>query len=121
LAGLNSHIEAVLVTPESLHHRDMSARLITTAIELLTPAVDGLPTTDAALARLNLRGDQLGGGYANPTEASVAAAELWQNATGQPVSMTYTAKAVAGLIADARAGKLRDKKVMFWNTYNSVL
>ena len=120
LAGRSSNIEAVLVTPESLHHRDMSARLITTAIEMLTPAVSGLPTTEDALARLNLRGDQLGGGYANPTEASVAAAQLWQNATGQPVSLTYTAKALAGLIADAQAGKLSDKKVMFWNTYNSV-
>ncbi len=120
LAGLSSSIEAVLVTPESLNHRDLSARLITGAAELLTPEAEGLPTTAAALARLNLRGDQLGGGYANPTEASVSGAKLWQEATGQPVSMTYTAKAVAGLITDAQAGKLRDKKVMFWNTYNSL-
>ena len=32
---------------------------------------------------------------------------------------TYTAKAMAALIADARDGLLQDEHVLFWNTYNS--
>ena len=119
LAGLACNIEALLVTPESLKPGKLSARLIDGAIELLSPVASGLPTTAAAMQALNLRNDQLGGGYAEPTEAGTTAAKLWQQATGQPVSLTYTAKAVAGLVADARAGKLGDKKVLFWNTYNS--
>ncbi len=119
MAGLECRIEAVLVTPESLRHGDMAERLIAGALELLRPAVAELPTVAAVLAHLQLRADQLGGGYAEPTAACQAAAELWQTATGQPVSLTYTAKAVAALVEDARAGKLSDKTVLFWNTYNS--
>jgi D-cysteine desulfhydrase len=119
MAGLKSRVEAVLVTPESLKHRELSARLIGSASELLSTAVPDLPTTAEVIERLNIRNDQLGNGYAEPTEASKTAASLWQEATGQPVSLTYTAKAVAALVADANDGRLSSRRVMFWNTYNS--
>jgi hypothetical protein len=32
---------------------------------------------------------------------------------------TYTGKALAALAADARAGRLIGKTVLFWNTYSS--
>ena len=35
------------------------------------------------------------------------------------IETTYTGKALAALVADARAGKLVGKTALFWNTYNS--
>ena len=32
---------------------------------------------------------------------------------------TYTGKALAAVRRDARSGRLRDKTVLFWNTFNS--
>jgi D-cysteine desulfhydrase len=75
-----------------------------------------IPNMDAYA--VNVRRDQLGDGYAIPTAAGQEAAELMQ-LEEMPASLTYTAKAMAALIADARAGLLRDKNVLFWNTYNS--
>ena len=33
---------------------------------------------------------------------------------------TYTGKAFAAMVADARAGTLTDSQVLFWDTYNSA-
>ena len=33
---------------------------------------------------------------------------------------TYTGKAFAGVVTDARSGRLAGKRVVFWNTYNSA-
>ena len=48
-------------------------------------------------------------------EAMVLARDL----EGLALDQTYTAKALAMLIADARKGLLAGKTVVFWNTYNS--
>ncbi len=119
LAGLPTRVEAVQVTPDSLEPARHSKELIADAIALL--ASGGVAGADAAaaFARLTIRNDQLGDGYAMPTAAARAAVELWQATVALPVSLTYTAKTLAGLFADARAGKLRDQHALFWNTYNS--
>ena len=68
---------------------------------------------------MRVRNDQLGAGYAAPTAAGQAAQAQMEAATGLPFSLTYTAKGMAALLADAAAGTLQDKHVLFWNTYNS--
>jgi hypothetical protein len=39
---------------------------------------------------------------------------------GLKLETTYTGKAFAGLVADARAGRLAGQRVVFWHTYNSA-
>ncbi len=119
LAGLPTRVEAVQVTPDSLQPARHARELIDGMAALLARGgVPGLDTA-AACARLRIRNDQLGEGYAMPTAAGRAAAERWRAATGLPVSLTYTAKALAALFADAAAGRLAGQQVMYWNTYNS--
>jgi len=54
-------------------------------------------------------------GHAESLEAVALAA-----AHNIHLETTYTGKALAALVADARAGKLAGKTVLFWNTYSST-
>lgn len=59
----------------------------------------------------------VGEGYGVPTEASREAMHLLATLEGVFLDPTYTAKAMAGLIAGVRAGRFRDHEtVLFWHT-----
>jgi 1-aminocyclopropane-1-carboxylate deaminase/D-cysteine desulfhydrase-like pyridoxal-dependent ACC family enzyme len=60
-----------------------------------------------------------GGAYGRATPASDAAVAR-AAAVGITLEPTYTGKAMAALLADADAGALDGKRVLFVNTYNSV-
>jgi len=119
LAGLPTRIEALQVTPDSMQPMRLTTRLVTEMTDDLADAGVPVPTVKAAIGRVRIRNEQLGDGYADPTPAGREAVDVWSAATGLPMSLTYTAKAFAGLLADARSGTLAGQRVMFWNTYNS--
>lgn len=118
LAGAPIEIEGVQVTPDSIQPAKRCAELYSQTNTELSRLDSTVPIAGPDAYTVNVRRDQLGDGYAMPTTAGREAAELMQ-LEGMPASLTYTAKAMAALIADARAGLLRDKNVLFWNTYNS--
>ena len=119
LAGLDIAIEAIQVTPDAVDPQRLYADLFGETNRQLRQRHPGINEYALTSARINIRKDQLGKGYAIPTAAGREAAELMQNAAGIGSSLTYTAKAMAGLVADASTGTLCNKKVLFWNTYNS--
>jgi len=51
-----------------------------------------------------------------PVDEALALARDWEGLT---LDQTYTGKALAMLVVDARKGLLAGKTAMFWNTYNS--
>ncbi|MDP7271812.1 MAG: pyridoxal-phosphate dependent enzyme [Gammaproteobacteria bacterium] len=119
LAQLDIAIEAVRVTPESLDLQKLFESLFTETNTELGERAKGIPVCDAALASVRLRNDQLGDGYAMPTDAAREAARLMAEHADMGASLTYTAKAMAGLMSDAGCGRLAGKRALFWNTYNS--
>jgi D-cysteine desulfhydrase len=120
LAGLRTGVAALQVTPESMRLDAVAQRLLGELAGWFEPEPQrGTRLAEAAWGRIRLRTEQLGDGYAAPTAAGREALQLWQQATGLPASLTYTAKALAGLVADARAGLLKNRTVMFVNTYDS--
>jgi D-cysteine desulfhydrase len=119
LAKLSTQIEAVQVTPASLRLDRLLQELFDTAACKLNALDNSFPEIAPGQMRVRLRQDQLGDGYAIPTTAAHEAAAMLQELERLPASLTYTAKAVAALIADARAGLLHNKQVLYWNTYNS--
>jgi D-cysteine desulfhydrase len=119
LAGIKTTIQAVQVTPASMHHEQLFRELFTEANIELNAREPSIPLLDYGEAGVELRDDQLGSGYAIPTEAAREAAHLFQDKADLPASLTYTAKVFAGLMADAGRGMLAEKKILFWNTYNS--
>lgn len=72
---------------------------------------------DVALTESDIRLDsaQLGAGYGAFTEAGVEAIQLVAREEGVVLDPVYSGKAMAGLIADARAGRV-DGPVVFWHT-----
>jgi D-cysteine desulfhydrase family pyridoxal phosphate-dependent enzyme len=87
----------------------------------LRPKVEGLLEAVAPLVgirvepdAIELTDDQLGDGYGKPTEAALEATRLLARTEGILVDPIYTAKALAGLIARVRDGRLRGP-VVFWH------
>jgi D-cysteine desulfhydrase len=119
LCGIETRIEAVQVTPPSMQPESVFARLFAETNRELNRRDVNVSLLTEPFRQTTLRDDQLGDGYAMPTAECREAAALMDEHLGLPASLTYSAKAMAGLIADARAGKLRDKQVLFWNTYNA--
>jgi 1-aminocyclopropane-1-carboxylate deaminase/D-cysteine desulfhydrase-like pyridoxal-dependent ACC family enzyme len=63
----------------------------------------------------------VGGGYGVPTDASREAQRLAARTEALFVDHTYTAKALAALVAYVRAGRFRDDEtVLFWHTGGQV-
>jgi 1-aminocyclopropane-1-carboxylate deaminase/D-cysteine desulfhydrase-like pyridoxal-dependent ACC family enzyme len=63
----------------------------------------------------------VGGGYGVPTDASREAQRLAARTEALFVDHTYTAKALAALVAYARAGRFREEEtVLFWHTGGQV-
>ncbi|HEY7589372.1 MAG TPA: pyridoxal-phosphate dependent enzyme, partial [Candidatus Limnocylindrales bacterium] len=62
-----------------------------------------------------LDGSQLGGGYGHRTAAAGEATRLLATTEGILVDPIYTAKALAWLVAAARAGDLDGETVVFWH------
>jgi 1-aminocyclopropane-1-carboxylate deaminase/D-cysteine desulfhydrase-like pyridoxal-dependent ACC family enzyme len=62
----------------------------------------------------------VGGGYGVPTPASTEAMMLCARCEGFFVDHTYTAKAMAALLARVRSGALNHGTVLFWHTGGQV-
>ena len=88
--------------------------------------VDGIPAlvgVDDRLDAVRVQVDDrfVGDGYGVPTAASREAIDLLARSEAIFLDPTYTAKAMAGLIAGLRGGVFRsDQTVMFWHTGGQV-
>ncbi len=118
LAGVAASIEAVQVTPASMQPEKLFRQLFRELAHELGARENAVKDVSIDESGVNIRDDQLGDGYAMPTDAAREAVEMMRN-NGVPASLTYTGKAMAGLMADAGRGILAGKKVLFWNTFSS--
>jgi D-cysteine desulfhydrase len=74
---------------------------------------------EAPLPRWRVEHNFFGGAYGRATpEGDEAVARA--AAVGLRLEPTYTGKTMAALLADAAAGRLDGKRVLFWHTYNGV-
>jgi 1-aminocyclopropane-1-carboxylate deaminase/D-cysteine desulfhydrase-like pyridoxal-dependent ACC family enzyme len=106
-AGAAIVVRGIAVTPP----RDLRAAIATIVTGLAE--IPGLVAVeDGAIV---LDGAQLGGGYGHPSEAGDEAARLLARTEGILVDPIYTAKALAGLVAMARSGRLDGRRVVFWH------
>jgi D-cysteine desulfhydrase family pyridoxal phosphate-dependent enzyme len=102
---------------------ESSASLESTIRELLRgmPELLGMPDGQFSQAPVVVDDALVGGGYGIPTEESQAAIELLARTEAIFLDPTYTAKAMAGLIARIRAGEFRDDQtILFWHTGGQV-
>ena len=84
-------------------------------------ALGGAGRLSAAAPRADVDDSFVGEGYGIPTPASREALELAARTEALFLDSTYTAKAMAGLMAHVRAGRFRsDETVLFWHTGGQV-
>ena len=113
LAGLETRLVGI-----SADEREASLRLI---VEDIEKGVLALAGSDASPRRAEVSDAFVGEGYGIPTEASREAQILLARSEAIVVDHTYTAKALAGLIALVRARSLREgASILFWHTGGQV-
>ena len=118
-AGLRTRVVPIRIIEPWLAGPGRLLSLLRGASALLSRSDPGFPRLTWRLRDVQMRGDQLGSGYARFTGQGVRAARLLQDTAGIPANGAYTAKAFAALVGDATAGVLAGKVVLFWNTFNS--
>ena len=119
LAGLDSEIQAVRVSPTEIMNRERLDRLMAKTATMLNRLEPGIPADLYRKVRIEVRHEFFGEGYARSTPATDAAIEKARDALGLELEPTYTGKAMAALLHDAGLARYSDASLMFWNTYNS--
>ncbi|HEX6134070.1 MAG TPA: pyridoxal-phosphate dependent enzyme [Longimicrobiales bacterium] len=115
-AGLPIPVIATRITVRLLtNERALAALIRSTLAQLRDAGAHDLPDAAEAAGLVELRHDQIGAGYGRPTEAGARAAERFA-AAGLRLDATYTAKAAAGLLAQAGGSGLP----LFWHTLSAV-
>jgi L-cysteate sulfo-lyase len=107
LAEAATHVTGVLVARPEGELRPA----ITELVARLATASGAAIAADA----IDLDGTQFGDGYGHPTAAADEATRLLARTEGILVDPIYTAKALAWLVAAARAGRLAGQTVLFWH------
>jgi D-cysteine desulfhydrase len=116
--GLRTSAIGVRVVPAESTNTDRTRRVMEEAVTLLRELDSGFPRVKPEDVALEVRDGFLGDGYAAATAESLEAVALAES-NHIHLETTYTGKALAALIADARAGKLAGKTALFWNTHSS--
>jgi len=115
----DTRVVAVRVTPSQVADESFARALADQIVDLLRsmdPEFPGLAYDDL---NLELRHDWFEPGYGVVTPESLAAVARAAD-VGLALETTYTGKAFAAMLADAREGLLAESDVTFWNTYNSA-
>jgi D-cysteine desulfhydrase len=119
LLNMPTRLEGIRVTDASYATPKYGAELAEKTLTLLRQADSSVPTFTLSSEDYPARDGFFGERYGLYTAESAQAIMAMETHTGIRIEGTYTGKAFAALIHDAQAGKLADKKVLFWNTYNS--
>ncbi len=116
-AGLNSKVIAVCAQPEDRHkYFEALKKMIHEANMLLHTADASFPLVTVTTDDVDIVCDCSGTKYGLFTQAGMEAVQLFKT-EGITLDGTYTGKAAAALLRDARAGNLKGKRVLFWNTF----
>jgi 1-aminocyclopropane-1-carboxylate deaminase/D-cysteine desulfhydrase-like pyridoxal-dependent ACC family enzyme len=119
IAGFPTRVVAVQVVPRPVTSISNMEKLFVTTNRELHDRDTHFPVFDDPLGNIELRTEFLGDGYAIPTVECDEAVKLIEQSEGLKLETTYTGKALAALISDARNGEIGSAPTIFWNTYNS--
>lgn len=117
--NLPTRVIAVRVVPTQFGSNSGLQKLISKTLAFIRIREKNFPELNDRVTQSDVRNEFYGLAYGEFTEAGKSAARLAGDLAGLKLDGTYAAKAMAALMADARAGKLKDKTVLFWNTGNS--
>jgi len=119
LVNLKTHIHAVQVTDPANSSIKVIRRLAKKTNKLMVKYDNSIPET--TYDHLFSNGDYFGGQYGLPTREGHQAIKLIKETENIKLEPTYTGKTLAALLGFVRENKadIKDKTILFWNTYNS--
>jgi 1-aminocyclopropane-1-carboxylate deaminase/D-cysteine desulfhydrase-like pyridoxal-dependent ACC family enzyme len=118
--GMPTLVRGVRVSDLTYASFEKSRELADGAVRILARHEPSFKNMAITADNLQVVHGYLGDGYAHFSREGMAAVHLFKEADGIELEGTYTGKTAAAMIDDARAGNLRGKTVLFWNSYNSV-
>lgn len=113
-----AEVRAVRVTSAEVASQEVLDALIEDTRDLVCAMDTSCSCTIEIAPRVLLVDDAYGAGYGTPMPEAEAAVRL-AAASGLTLDGTYTGRAFASLIAAASTGELADKRVVFWDTFDS--
>jgi D-cysteine desulfhydrase len=121
LAGLKSKIVAIRVDAQSEpdYFLKKIITLCTQATEYLTNLDPSFPQVSIAPDDFVINNNFLGDGYAIISEPGAEAVKLLQEQEKIMIDGTYVGKAFAALLHDLATQPIKDKVILFWNTFFS--
>jgi 1-aminocyclopropane-1-carboxylate deaminase/D-cysteine desulfhydrase-like pyridoxal-dependent ACC family enzyme len=122
LRALNSKTKVVAVRVNSERFVNVKGliKLIYKTNFLLSSLDPSFPKFDFRDTDVEIRQGFFGTQYALSTKAGMEAMSLMNRYGAIKLDGTYTGKTFAALIDDAKKLNLRNKVILFWNTYNSL-
>jgi len=116
-ARLPATVVSVKVVPQPVVNAAAVLKLAAAVQELLPSELRS--SADDVSGSLEFRTEFAGEGYALPTPECIEAVELAWELAGAKLDTTYSGKALACLVADARGGRLAGCTPVFWQTWNT--
>lgn len=120
LAGLSCKVVGVKIYPASRIGNKGVMYLIQKTYRFLKQHLPELPEINVSPESFSVLDGYIGEGYSYTTDKAEKAISLIQKTQNIGLEHVYTGKCMAALIDAAKKGLLQDKKVVFWNTYNSL-
>ena len=120
LAELPIEIHAVRVSHTSIANPAVLERLIRKTVTMLKDLDGSFPDNIAANARVILRDEYFGAGYAHSNAIIDAAIATSADQFDLALESTYTGKAMAAMLDDLNAFNGKPVRCLFWNTYHSA-
>lgn len=119
LAGLSSRLVGVRVSDVLALTSEAVAHLANATAGLMRRRGAELPSARVDAADITLVSDWLGPGYGYPTPEGRRAQALLREKHGLALDLTYTAKAMAALLALLEDDRL-EGPTLYWHTYNAL-
>ncbi len=118
-ANLKSRVVSVRVVDEKFANVIEMIKLFHKTNSLLYSLDPSFPKLEFSERDMDIRHEFFGQQYALFTKEGMEAVSYMEKCEGIKLDGTYTGKAFACLIDDAKKQQLRNKVILFWNTYNS--
>ena len=121
LASLETRVVGVRVSDRLPITPQRVALLANRCWALLRRYAPGLPPGRVDPHQVTLRHQYVGRGYAHPTPKGVQAVRLMFDQEDIQLDEVYTGKTLAALMDAAEDPAFRKRRILFWNTFNSLL
>jgi D-cysteine desulfhydrase len=119
-SGVTARIVAVRVVPRPLANRARLRSIIGNTVRHLRELDDRFPdVAETARSLIDVDHGELGEGYGEPTSTGQNASRLARELEHFELDQTYTAKALAAALRDAR-GSLAGSRILYVHTLSSV-